>query len=75
MQSTSNSEYHSKSLLFLMCLLFRIHGSGTPFGDALELEGLSLAMEELGNQNHRFVVGSTKGNIGNTQVSGRFRIS
>ncbi|KAI7763057.1 hypothetical protein LZL87_011200 [Fusarium oxysporum] len=44
-----------------------IHGSGTPFGDALELEGLSLAMEELGNQNHRFVVGSTKGNIGNTQ--------
>ncbi|WZH48361.1 amino acid adenylation domain protein [Fusarium acuminatum] len=44
-----------------------IHGSGTPFGDALELEGFNLAMEELGNEDHRFVIGSTKGNIGNTQ--------
>lgn len=46
-----------------------IHGSGTPIGDALELEGLALAMKELGATNHRFTVGSTKGNIGNTQHS------
>lgn len=44
-----------------------VHGSGTPIGDALELEGLALAMKELGATNHRFTVGSTKGNIGNTQ--------
>jgi hypothetical protein len=55
----------------LTWLLRRIHGSGTPFGDALELEGFNLAMEELGNEDHRFVIGSTKGNIGNTQVSKR----
>lgn len=53
----------------LTWLLRRIHGSGTPFGDALELDGFNLAMEELGNEDHRFVIGSTKGNIGNTQVS------
>ncbi|KAK7432505.1 hypothetical protein QQZ08_001070 [Neonectria magnoliae] len=46
-----------------------IHGSGTPIGDALELEGLSLAIRELGGGNHHFTVGSTKGNIGNTQHS------
>ena len=46
-----------------------VHGSGTPIGDALELEGLTLAMKELGATNHRFTVGSTKGNIGNTQHS------
>ncbi|XWW97293.1 hypothetical protein V2A60_005275 [Cordyceps javanica] len=43
-----------------------IHGSGTPIGDALELEGLALAVRELGSS-HRFTVGSTKGNIGNAQ--------
>ncbi|KAH8706253.1 hypothetical protein BGZ61DRAFT_493214 [Ilyonectria robusta] len=46
-----------------------IHGSGTPIGDALELEGLSLAVKELGGSGHHFTVGSTKGNIGNTQHS------
>ncbi|KAK7421371.1 hypothetical protein QQX98_002265 [Neonectria punicea] len=46
-----------------------LHGSGTPIGDALELEGLSLAIRELGGGNHHFTVGSTKGNIGNTQHS------
>ncbi|KAF7554762.1 hypothetical protein G7Z17_g2660 [Cylindrodendrum hubeiense] len=46
-----------------------IHGSGTPIGDALELEGLSLAVKELGGNGHHFTVGSTKGNIGNTQHS------
>ncbi|KAG8418963.1 putative Hybrid PKS-NRPS biosynthetic cluster [Metarhizium acridum] len=44
-----------------------IHGSGTPVGDALELEGLSLAVQEAGGAQAPFVVGSTKGNIGNTQ--------
>nr|POE79797.1 hybrid pks-nrps synthetase tas1 [Quercus suber] len=45
-----------------------IHGSGTPIGDALELEGLALATKELGKpEEPRFVVGSTKGNIGNSQ--------
>ncbi|KAM3505259.1 hypothetical protein MY10362_003058 [Beauveria mimosiformis] len=43
-----------------------IHGSGTPIGDALELEGLGLALRELGSS-HRFTVGSVKGNIGNAQ--------
>lgn len=45
-----------------------IHGSGTPIGDALELEGLALAVKELsGGQGKPFTVGSTKGNIGNSQ--------
>ncbi|KYK57278.1 amino acid adenylation domain protein [Drechmeria coniospora] len=44
-----------------------IHGSGTPIGDALELEGLRLAMTELSCKARRFTVGSTKGNIGNAQ--------
>ncbi|KAM4066491.1 AMP-binding enzyme [Hirsutella rhossiliensis] len=46
-----------------------IHGSGTPIGDALELEGLSLAVKELGGGGRQFTVGSTKGNIGNAQHS------
>ncbi|KAF5139466.1 Hybrid PKS-NRPS synthetase TAS1 [Metarhizium anisopliae] len=48
-------------------LCVRIHGSGTPVGDALELEGLTLAVQEAGGAEAPFVVGSTKGNIGNTQ--------
>ncbi|KAI0185232.1 amino acid adenylation domain protein [Xylaria flabelliformis] len=44
-----------------------IHGSGTPIGDALELEGLSLAIKEAGTAAAPFTVGSTKGNIGNAQ--------
>ncbi|KAF4991222.1 hypothetical protein FDECE_14114 [Fusarium decemcellulare] len=46
-----------------------IHGSGTPIGDALELQGLGLAITELGGSDEVFTVGSTKGNIGNTQHS------
>lgn len=51
----------------------RLHGSGTPFGDALELEGLGMALRELGyysysTERRRCVVGSNKGNLGNTQV-------
>ena len=52
----------------LIAHLDRIHGSGTPIGDALELEGLSLAMKQLGGGDKQFTVGSTKGNIGNSQV-------
>lgn len=44
-----------------------MHGSGTPVGDALELEGISLAVRELGGSASPFVVGSVKGNVGNTQ--------
>jgi thioesterase domain-containing protein len=44
-----------------------MHGSGTPVGDALELEGISLAIKELGGSATPFTVGSVKGNIGNTQ--------
>lgn len=46
-----------------------IHGSGTPIGDALELEGLALAVKELQPRQgrHEFTVGSVKGNIGNAQ--------
>lgn len=44
-----------------------MHGSGTPVGDALELEGISLAIKELGGSASPFTVGSVKGNIGNTQ--------
>lgn len=44
-----------------------LHGSGTPIGDALELEGLRIALTDL--QGHAEVtVGSNKGNIGNPQV-------
>lgn len=57
------------------CRYRRIHGSGTPIGDALELEGLSLAMKELGGNGKQFTVGSTKGNIGNTQVKSHFPCS
>ncbi|KAI9146964.1 Hybrid PKS-NRPS synthetase TAS1 [Paramyrothecium foliicola] len=50
-----------------------IYGSGTPIGDAPELEGLSLVIKELGGAAHPFTVGSTKGNIGNTQVPSMHR--
>ncbi|KYK54404.1 hypothetical protein DCS_06362 [Drechmeria coniospora] len=46
-----------------------IHGSGTVVGDALELEGLGLAMKELKLDGTRIAVGTAKGNIGNTQQS------
>ncbi|KAL9108477.1 MAG: hypothetical protein Q9187_008286 [Circinaria calcarea] len=44
-----------------------LHGSGTPVGDALETEGLKLALMELGYQGKNCIVGSNKGNIGNAQ--------
>ncbi|KAF2015411.1 acetyl-CoA synthetase-like protein [Aaosphaeria arxii CBS 175.79] len=43
------------------------HGSGTPIGDSLELEGLCLAIREAGGIRAPFTVGSTKGSIGNSQ--------
>lgn len=47
----------------------RMHGSGTPIGDALELLGLKEAFTATGSIGSTTVVGSNKGNIGNTQVS------
>lgn len=47
----------------------RLHGSGTPIGDALELEALSLARAEMGGDKKPCVIGSNKGNLGNTEVS------
>ncbi|KAF9071084.1 hypothetical protein BDP27DRAFT_552198 [Rhodocollybia butyracea] len=47
-----------------------LHGSGTPIGDALELEGLLIALTDL-QGSAEVTVGSCKGNIGNSQqVSG-----
>ena len=46
-----------------------MHGSGTPVGDALEIQGLKMALTELGHKRKVCVVGSNKGNIGNAQVS------
>ena len=47
----------------------RMHGSGTPVGDALEMEGIALAIKELGGSLEPFTIGSVKGNVGNTQHS------
>lgn len=44
-----------------------MHGSGTPVGDALEMEGIALAVKELGGTPAPFTIGSVKGNVGNTQ--------
>lgn len=46
-----------------------MHGSGTPIGDALELRGLKEAFVQNDSPGSVCVVGSNKGNIGNTQVS------
>nr|POF14113.1 hybrid pks-nrps synthetase tas1 [Quercus suber] len=43
------------------------YADGTPIGDALELEGLSLGIKEAGGAAVPFTVGSTKGNMGNAQ--------
>ncbi|KAH6654887.1 amino acid adenylation domain protein [Truncatella angustata] len=44
-----------------------LHGSGTPIGDALELEGVKLALESIGRKPTGCLVGSNKGSLGNTQ--------
>ncbi|KAJ6563927.1 hypothetical protein B0H19DRAFT_73896 [Mycena capillaripes] len=44
-----------------------LHGSGTPIGDALELEGLRLALTDLQGSVNGCTVGSNKGNVGNCQ--------
>jgi acyl transferase domain-containing protein len=49
--------------------LFRLHGSGTSIGDALELEALNLGLSAAGAQRASCVVGSNKGNLGNCEVS------
>ncbi|KAF7351469.1 Polyketide synthetase [Mycena sanguinolenta] len=46
-----------------------LHGSGTPIGDALELEGMNLARTELGAGDSGFIAGSNKGNIGNCEAA------
>lgn len=46
-----------------------MHGSGTPLGDAIEFEGLRTAHSELGAPEYRqCIIGSNKGNFGNTEV-------
>ncbi|CAK5278570.1 unnamed protein product, partial [Mycena citricolor] len=46
-----------------------LHGSGTPIGDALELEGLKMARRELGVEKTPYIVGSNKGNLGNCEAA------
>ncbi|CAK5278542.1 unnamed protein product [Mycena citricolor] len=46
-----------------------LHGSGTPIGDALELEGLKMARRELGVEQMPYIVGSNKGNLGNCEAA------
>ncbi|KAJ7203596.1 amino acid adenylation domain protein, partial [Mycena pura] len=46
-----------------------LHGSGTPIGDALELEGMNLARTELGVGKIDYTAGSNKGNIGNCEAA------
>ncbi|EPQ52969.1 polyketide synthetase, partial [Gloeophyllum trabeum ATCC 11539] len=46
-----------------------LHGSGTPIGDALELEGFQMARSRLGAANNRCTVGSNKGNLGNCEAA------
>ncbi|KAK7033817.1 hypothetical protein R3P38DRAFT_2519696 [Favolaschia claudopus] len=46
-----------------------LHGSGTPIGDALELEGLHLARSALGAGQAPYTVGSNKGNLGNCEAA------
>jgi hypothetical protein len=49
-------------------VLYRLHGSGTPIGDALELEAMHIARTELKTQLVPIIVGSNKGNLGNCEV-------
>ncbi|KAJ6487589.1 non-ribosomal peptide synthetase [Mycena sanguinolenta] len=50
-------------------LYAELHGSGTPIGDALELEAMNLARTELGAGEAGFIAGSNKGNIGNCEAA------
>lgn len=45
----------------------RLHGSGTPIGDALELEAVKLSLDQIGHPIENCIVGSNKGTLGNTQ--------
>lgn len=45
----------------------RLHGSGTPIGDALELEAVKLFLDQIGHPFEECIVGSNKGTLGNTQ--------
>lgn len=45
----------------------RLHGSGTPIGDALELEAVKLSLDQIGHPIEKCIVGSNKGTLGNTQ--------
>jgi 3-oxoacyl-(acyl-carrier-protein) synthase len=49
-------------------VLYRLHGSGTPIGDALELEAMHIARTELKTEQVPIIVGSNKGNLGNCEV-------
>ena len=52
----------------LNTILYRLHGSGTPIGDALELEAMHIARTELKTEQVPIIVGSNKGNLGNCEV-------
>ena len=45
-----------------------MHGSGTPIGDTLELQGLKEAFGLNNGTERSCIVGTNKGNIDNTQV-------
>ena len=45
-----------------------MHSSGTPIGDTLELQGLKEAFGLNNGTERSCIVGTNKGNIGNTQV-------
>ncbi|KIK03064.1 hypothetical protein K443DRAFT_95740 [Laccaria amethystina LaAM-08-1] len=47
-----------------------LHGSGTPIGDALELEAMHIARTELKTEQVPIIVGSNKGNLGNCEAAG-----
>jgi enediyne polyketide synthase len=49
--------------------LFEGHGTGTPVGDAVELEALSRLVREAGGGEPRVPVGSVKANIGHTKAA------
>lgn len=45
----------------------RLHGSGTPIGDALELEAVKLSLDQINHPIEECIVGSNKATLGNTQ--------
>ncbi|KAJ7208643.1 amino acid adenylation domain protein [Mycena pura] len=46
-----------------------LHGSGTPIGDALELEGMRMARAEVDAGETSYTFGSNKGNVGNCEAA------